>query len=214
MGSDGESAEEEREERGVMFLYPDNEKTAASGNASGSGSFYVLQNQPYQLFFLVAQSLGLLYQDLLAVAGESICHKLFVRLRSDHGYDRDDHKADEHAERACVDGRLQHFGKRRTDQHVGKHEADREDEVHPAGESCRLPPVQAVQERSEECARHSAPGNTHQLRDESHVGLVLDQRDDDGDQDEEHDQPAHDQELLLLLEFLENVSADQIQRDG
>ena len=56
-----------------MFLYPDNKKTAASGSVSGSGSFYVLQNQSYQLFFLVAQSLGLLYQDLLAVAGASVC---------------------------------------------------------------------------------------------------------------------------------------------
>lgn len=76
------------------------------------------------LFFFVAERFCLLYEDFLAVAGEGIFHERFIRLGSDHGKDRDDHKADEHAERACVDGGLQHFRKSRTDQHIGEHEAD------------------------------------------------------------------------------------------
>ena len=76
------------------------------------------------LFFLVAERFCLLYEDFLAVAGEGVCYERFVRLGSDHGYDRDDHQTDQHAERACVDGGLQHFRKSRADQHVGEHEAD------------------------------------------------------------------------------------------
>ena len=76
------------------------------------------------LFFLVAERFCLLHEDFLAVAGEGVCYERFVRLGSDHGYDRDDHQTDQHAERACVDGGLQYCRKSRADQHVGEHEAD------------------------------------------------------------------------------------------
>ena len=99
-------------------------------------------------------------------------------------------------------------------QHVDDHEDGGEDHGSPAAGLGGPLPVQAVEEGSEERAGHGAPADAHRLGDEGHAGLGLDDGQGRGDHDEDHDQDPHDQELLLLIHLLHQLTLQQVQCDG
>ena len=152
------------------------------------------------------------HQHLAVVAGEHVVHQRTVGLAGEEAYHGHEDQSGDHAERAGVDGRLQQHREAGSHHGVGKHDHGGEHEARPHAGHRHALPVQAVEERGEECAGQSAPAHAHELRDEGDVGAVLHDGQNDGDEDEHHNQHAHDEQLLLFIQILHQRALDEVQR--
>ena len=148
----------------------------------------------------------------LIVAGEDILHQFLIGSLGKQAHHRYDHKTCQHAERTGIDGRLQHCREHGLCHHIGKHNDCREQEADPDRCLGDTLPVRAVQERCQERTCQCTPGHAHKLCNEGHIGAILYNGKNDGNQNEDNDQYPHDQQLLFLTKFLDYRAFDEVQR--
>ena len=165
----------------------------------------------FGLFGLIAQGFPGFHGHLAAISCKGEVHRLPVRSRGDQAHQWHDHEPGQHGEGTAVDGRLEQCREGGARKQVQHHDARAEDEAHPDRCAAGALHVQAVEEGSQEGTRQSAPGHAHELSDKGHVLLVLNDGQDHGDQDEDHDQNAHGQHLLFLVHLLDDIVLEQVQ---
>ncbi len=153
------------------------------------------------------------HAHLLFIAGEEAVHKGLIHGGRKETYDGHQYDACHHSHYACVDGRLHPCRKDGFYEHIGNHKAGAEDKAEPYSCLGRPLPVQTVQKRRQKGSGQSAPGNTHELSDKGHIGLILEQGDDHGYDDEHGHQHPHAEQLLLFLQILFEMS-DEVQGHG
>ena len=149
-----------------------------------------------------------MHGDRPIVAGEDLVHLVRIGFFGKKADERHERQVQEHHQRAEREGRIEEGGQREVAaerQVVDKiqdHHADAETKTEPHGSLRRLLPIQPVEEGREEGARERAPRNTHHLRDEAEVAVVLHDGDDGGNDDEHDDEDAHDEHFLPVRQRL------------
>ena len=126
---------------------------------------------------------------LLVVTGEDAVNGLLGQFLRQQADKYDDREAANHGDGTAVDG-VDGVAQ----QHVDDRKADTPHEAGPDGDAGDTTPVESQHERSQEGSCQCTPRDTHELSDER-GGIEGDEQRDD---DEEHDEHAHDNDLTAL----------------